>query len=846
MSNGKIPVYIVQMNHFDPIWRRCWDRPFEYGGQVYASYADVEQAVIDDWLKIAENTEATFVLEQTVSLRKYLERQPEKRDILRKLARDGRFELLAGGEVIPDANMPIGESLVRNMLYGILWAERVLGVSPTTGCRTDGFGSSAQIPQIFRQCEVNWLPFLNYKTPDNNYWRGLDGTAIYWRPPDHLVQNVTNVKQRPCDTCNGQGCDTCKGRGFDQAHRVEMEHWLEDLRDADFGVLHLGGEETLPCMNIVDLVKQKQQSTNAIEYRFGTYKHLAQHLQTQIDCADNPPPEKITRKSDLALSSSGCWVTRIKLKQRNRSAEHRLLAIETLATQAWLAGTPYPADELTEAWRTLVFTHFHDAITATHVDPAYNELTDMYNAVDATISHATNEATAAITTPQINRENQKTVTVFNTLSWPRSAPVRIVLDDWTAPWASAGNRPVYNVQQLGDGKTAITLLANDIPAMGATTIELTPADTPIVKDHPEANTIENDRFAVSANDHGVTRIIDKNTNRELIDDACYYAGELILEHDYGDPWATRRNDHERERLSPFTRRTAVRQLPGRSEIVFEGKHPSKLNDFEVNWLKWRQRVILHDGLDYVEFRYDVDWDTHNRRLRVAFPTTIENDTGDYEIPYGALRRKRYDERTYCPNGVNGDWPAIRWAAPTSTDGSVAIFNRGECSYRIEGGNVLVSLLRSPTTPWCMYEPEFYRMPLFDGMRDAGQHTFRLALYPFDGSWQDAGVTKAAWSYNTPLVAAIDRAQAHTCNISLKANGTMISTLKRAENSESLIVRLYEYTGNSETAVLSVPQRFTTASIVNLLERQPKPININNGQLNIDMKPFKLVTLRLDP
>jgi len=125
MSNGKIPVYIVQMNHFDPIWRRCWDRPFEYGGQVYASYADVEQAVIDDWLKIAENTEATFVLEQTVSLRKYLERQPEKRDILRKLARDGRFELLAGGEVIPDANMPIGESLVRNMLYGILCYHRM-------------------------------------------------------------------------------------------------------------------------------------------------------------------------------------------------------------------------------------------------------------------------------------------------------------------------------------------------------------------------------------------------------------------------------------------------------------------------------------------------------------------------------------------------------------------------------------------------------------------------------------------------------------------------------------------------------------------------------------------------
>ena len=118
------------------------------------------------------------------------------------------------------------------------------------------------------------------------------------------------------------------------------------------------------------------------------------------------------------------------------------------------------------------------------------------------------------------------------------------------------------------------------------------------------------------------------------------------------------------------------------------------------------------------------------------------------------------------------------------------------------------------------------------MRDAGKHTFCLAMYPFAGSWQDAQVTQAAWSYNTPLIAATDRDQPTPCDVALKANGTMISTLKRSEEGESLIVRLYEYAGRDETVELTVPGNFKKASIVNLLERQAKPIAIDKNRVRI--------------
>lgn len=843
------PIYLVQMNHFDPIWRRCWDRRFEYEGRIFASYADLQEAIISDWIRTADRGKTTFVLEQAVSLRKYIERHPEHYGTLRRLARERRIEILAGGEVIPDANMPMGESLVRNLLYGILWAEKTLGIPVNIGCRNDGFGSSAQIPQMFRQCEIRWLPFLSYKTPAGNYWRGLDGSTLYVRPPQARLLLGTNVKLAPCNACKGKGCEACQDRGFDQNGHVEVSSWLEDTGSEPFGLISLGGEETLPCMDLEKQVAERAENAEGVEYRFGIYQDLLPHVAAELEAVDNPPPERVALDPDIALSSAGCWVTRIKLKQRNRRAEHALLAAETLAAWAWLRGEQYPTDLLADTWRSLVFTHFHDAITATHIDAAYAELMNLYDWLDADTQAFTARAAHAITKRCTVEGQDRPATVFNTLSWSRTAPVSVEIAGWPTQWATVcddlGPLPVYGIDRRADDTAVIHTLGRDVPALGSRGIRLSPATRAPAVESLAGESIENDCFRITSDEHGIVSITDKSTGDELIKPEALYAGELILEHDYGDPWATRRADHHRERLSPLTRRSAVRRVAGGCEIILEGQHPGNPTDFEVVWLTWRQRVLLRDGLPYVEFVTEVDWDTYNRRIRIGFPTAARGDHGDYEIPYGTIRRGRY-EPTYEANGVNGDWPAIHWAAPAGNNTRVAIINRGECSYRIEDGTVLVSLLRSPGSPWCLHEPQFYRMPLFDGMRDAGKHEFRLAMFPFKGPWQDSGVTQQAWSYNAPLPAVADCTPAvPSMGLGLSAKGTMISTVKRAEDGDALIVRLYEYAGQGETTALHIPEGFSKAQLVNLLERQPSPLPVNDHSVQIEMKPFKLVTVRVE-
>ena len=190
--------------------------------------------------------------------------------------------------------------------------------------------------------------------------------------------------------------------------------------------------------------------------------------------------------------------------------------------------------------------------------------------------------------------------MFNTLSWDRTGPVGIELVGWPADWATArddrGPLPVYDVEHRPDGTTVICTLGRDVPALGTGIFDPSPATRQPGIENLDGEPIENERFRITSDEHGIISMVDKLNGEELIDPAPFRGGELILEHDYGDPWATRRPDHHRERLGPLTRRSAVRRVPGGCEIVFEGKHPGNPSDSEVVWLTWRQRVLLRDGL----------------------------------------------------------------------------------------------------------------------------------------------------------------------------------------------------------------------------------------------------------
>jgi len=736
-------VYIFCCNHTDLIWKRGFKKDYYYLDKKFVGYSTIERMCIDDHLKSAlKYKNYSFMIESSMVLRTYLESNPDALDIFRQLIKEDRFELLACGEIIPDTNMPCGETIVRNYLYGLKWAEDTLGYRPTTGNLTDAFGVSAQMPQIFNGFGIKWITGLSYNVPNNEYWRGLDGSIVKifpWLAETEFSKSFGGgTYYQPCKICHGEGCDSCGGYGIDRAFRMGRKPDPSGLNFDRFGFAAIESypEEATIIENLPELVENDEN----YEYKFGLYKHMAENELydwvnfTQVDenlIADqvegNPPPQ------------TACFVTRIKTKQNVRRLEYKTLMAEMAATIAWQNGTEYPQEKFTELWRNISLACFHDVITGTHNDIGYQEISELYDRCDDLLGKS--EVKAALPSQKI-----------------------------------------------------------------------------------QTNTIENDKYTIRFDDCGITEIFDKALNKQIINTAGGYANELILENDYGDPWFVREPNCERVRLGAMNKLQEITGDDEKYTITYKGNYTG--DDYRVSELRWEQKVYLYLNSDIIKFKTDIFWNTFDRRIRISFPTFAETDDGIYAIPYGSIKRSRYDKGEYNKSGAaDGDWSCVEYfAAP-----NVALINTGTPSARIENGEMLMSVLRSPT-----FLGSLNGSHICEGMRDEGNHSFTYALYAYEGD-TETQVYPIARKFN------IDELCGYDVELPIKiTNGNVsVTGYKRAENGEGVIVRLFNYT-NAQTS-FNIDVAADNIFETNLYEEIIKEINKNQS---IIIEPYKIMTILL--
>jgi alpha-mannosidase len=878
----RLKLCILINNHFDPMWRRCWERHFTIEGQTYVAYADLEAYYMLDNLALArEHNEYKFHAESSFIARQFLERYPDTRDELLQLAREGRFGVTGGGETIVDSNMILGESLIRNYLVGLLWVEKTFGQRTRHAVRNDAFGNSAQLPQILRGCEIPWATGMSYTRAQGRYWRGLDGSTILHATLPIAAQGGGNTKYPPCPTCRGTGvlnpdedpnsdlCPECEGRGIDDAERAWLpeELLVDALPPSGVALIRIVPEELLPNPEIITWAESLQ---DRFDVAFALEEDLFPYVQTWIDAIDDPDPQEVHPSVELNPNNSGCWVTRIRTKQTCRRQEYEILGTEALAVMATLRGKSYPAAEIDKIWQSLFFTMFHDAITATHVDPAYDELTEIWERNDIQNARLRQEVVSNLVMPAAD-----SVAVLNPRADATTETCTVVLDavpEQPALIDDAGQPvPVVDLRQDEEGDWQLTFVAKDVPAFGARHYRLIAGKSAVREEttvwrnaSPGTDTtvraaghavIENARFRVEADDSGITEIHDKQLERTLATTAAFRPLELILEHDEGSPWATLHPDQQRTGLAPFTKLMTLdddlASSPGLQRLVFEVSTPREMG-FSGSALYAVVTVALLEGLERIQVEVGAYWDAFNHRVRMAVPVPFAGDHV-YEIPYGMLTRTPY-EPSFGWAGANGDWPAINWAGVEGEAASVALFNNGVPSYRMEpmaetenspaGELLLISLLRSPTLPAYLHEPEFYTMTAWDGMRDAGAHAFQFALTAYDRPFAESTVVSDAESFNAGLIALPGRAHLPAMP-ALTADAVRLAAVKWAEEGHAMILRLHEYRGQGGRATLDLSFPVKSATRVNMLERRPEPLMVDHNTLSLTLRPWEIATLRLE-
>lgn len=243
----------------------------------------------------------------------------------------------------------------------------------------------------------------------------------------------------------------------------------------------------------------------------------------------------------------------------------------------------------------------------------------------------------------------------------------------------------------------------------------------------------------------------------------------------------------------------------------------------------KQVISLTSTSARLDFTNDVEWHERHKFLKVEFPFNLRAQEATYEIQFGHLRRPTHFNTTW--DVARFEVSAHRWADLSEPDFGVALLNDCKYGYSTQGNVMRLSLLRSPKSP--------------DPVADMGHHTFRYALLPHAGDFREAGVIEEGYRFNVPMMLNTTSASPETTSyFGVSASNVIIDTVKKAEDSSALIVRLYEAHGKRGDVKFTSALAVKAVSCCNLLEEEDAALEWINGGTEFAVTPFQIVTLKL--
>lgn len=860
---------ILLCNHFDLIWRRCFLKPLEWKGRSWIPYTKIQEFYMIRCLAMCEKDKNfKFNVECAAVLRQFLKQNPEKEEKIRELLAAGRLDIPFAGDNIIDSNLVQGESIIRNFLYGFRYLNRLGHDGGKMGYRRDSFGNSAQLPQILREFGIKWVWALSYTEADAPVWEGLDKSRIACNEPPCFAESGSIEKYAPCPACRGTGsrdglvCEACEGKGIDwKAPRFHLPFPGLLQKPEDYSLWSQRSEELIPPWEMLEwparMTAAWKQKGQQADVRFATFSDLWESMRSHEEALLLEKNADLVRGCELNPNNTGVYVSRIELKKQCRACENRMFELEHLLVHAIGQGMEYSQEDHEEMWQKLLFLMFHDAVTGTIVDAAYDELMETGRKLAEQLDARREEVLNYL---QVYRE--KTAVVYNPglVSWRGTLPVRLP-KGWKAcdlldengkkiphlPWRKTedGLETLIQVDEIGPLSQLVLHMEPQETDRGETDKAADETVDSGSEEKQQQASIENEYYFIEADSHGIVMILDKCSGNCLTDKNGIRVHEIYLEHDEGSPWATLSCERSREALSGRTKLVKKEKNSLYEKLIFK-VDPFNVNTVDGMELSWS--VTLTAKCRRIDFSMDVEyWDTYNKRIRVAFPAGF---TGRalYEIPYGRLERQSYENDCSRWDGASGDWPAIHWAGISGTGRSMAVLNDGTPSYLAEHGEngdiLYLSLLRSPCIPTYLHEPRSYDMRDYDGMRDMGRHTFRYGLCWYDSSLEQSDVEREGERFSVfPIF--------RTGMLSLTDVPKLESDCVRVaayypDRGQDRILRLAEYCGRGGNAILHIPEGYEAVRL-SLLEEakgEEKPVQCRKSEMQLVCRPFEIVTLRL--
>ena len=720
---------------------------------------------------------------------------------IREKAGVGQWEPVGGMWVECDLNMPAGESLVRQLLYGQRYFRQQLGSAHTVCWLPDTFGFSPALPQLLRGAGIeHFFTTKLYWSETNRFpydffwWEGLDGSRVL----AHLFDNP------------GTGQPGLGGYNGDPEPRTTVDTWRnyrakhlypEGLLTIGYGD---GGGGTTPDM--LEQIRELAAFPALPSLRFARVRDFFDRARAAVEGEQLP-----VWVGELYLElHRGTLTTQGRTKYLHRRAERDLIAAEVTGSMNALLGGDDPAS-LESHWRVLLHNQFHDILPGSGIREVYQTAEAELASVGAearTIAARSLSALAervtggpprplgaegVCNTPL--RGDRPALLLVNPDLSPR--PVRLQLDGDLPGAQPVEGGSVLTTAQLVPGLGAIVLLLGDSPGGE---LSVSPYQ------------LENALVRVSLADDGtLAGVYDKRAGREVLAGRGNQLWAYVDKPRDWDAWEIDAGYAALgEELAPLVGAdssragtTVLEAGPYRAAIRLERRfrHSRIVQDIRL----WANSARL-------EFKTTLDWHDRHWLLQARFPLAVRSQRARFETAFGVVERPTYRNTSW--DAAKFEVAGHRFADLSEPGYGVALLNDGKYGYHALDNELGLSLLRSPTYP--------------DPLADEGIQTFTYALYPHQGDWLQGGVLMEAEDLNRPLLAHPCRAERETSWQALRIEGLQLGlgALKALEDGGGLVLRAYEPHGARGTVRVEPPPGWTLESELDLLEGSTGPPDLS--------------------
>lgn len=823
MSDKK-KIYTVATAHLDTVW--SWD--FEKTVSKY-----IYNTLVDNFKLLKKYKTYKFNFEGSYRYELMQEYYPELFEQMKEYVKEGRWNVCGSAFENGDTNIPSPEALFRNILIGNSYFDKTFGKRSKDIFLPDCFGFGWALPSIAHH--ANLLGFTTQKLAwgsaygvpfDLGKWYGVDGNFIYANTNPHDYY-FTLTKLRDWD--------------FVRNKLKVNEKYDLDWTYIFHGIGDRGGAPKEKSVAFVESEVADNKNSN-IEVYVAEADEIFRDMENKLTPAQK---EKLPQwKTELVMQNHGVggYTSRAVGKRWNRRCEElgTIAEINSVAAE-YLGAADYNRPVLNRAWKRAIAHQFHDDMPGTSVQRVYRRSwNDLALSANQFTSELENAACGIASLMKTDFCEGTPVMVSNPVEADTKAAVTIYLDgiktQYVRVFDDAGKEVKSQVNAEQNGVKEILFIA-EVGSLGYRVYDVRPSDIPCrlesdLKINTE-NILENEKYVVTLNKMGnITSILDKTLGeKELLKEPVILG---LFKYTGSKDWPAwemnfKEANKEADRIPRLVSVSIEETGPARAafKVVQQDKNRSRFTYY----------IALTSGGKCVEVYSEIEWQNLCTMAKHRFSFTCSNKQATFDLGLGAIKRGNMSEKLF-------EVPAQKWADITDESGEYGVSVISECKYgwdKFSDDTLRLTVLHTPR--------KNYRIDSMQSMMDIGLNRYSFAIFSHAG--EDLSATQLeARKFVQPLTAYACAKHAGALGSaysfgSVSSNQVILRAVKKAEDSEEIVVRLNEGAGSAlDKFTLSLGEGIESAREIYASEEPLGDAVVEDGKLVTSFTPYQIRSFAL--